>query len=70
MISNTFITTLKLQRLIMSSANQVASSQGILVGGSTQYADSSFIRTKNIVTPYKVEFGDMYPNFEHMAIAI
>lgn len=70
MISNTFITTLKLQRLIMSSANQVASSQGILVGGSTQYADSSFIRTKNIVTPYKVEFGEMYPNFEHMTIAI
>lgn len=69
-IANTFITTLKLQRLIMSSANQVASSQGILVAGSMQYPDSAFSKTKNIVTPYKVEFGDMFPNFEHMATAL
>ncbi len=43
-ISNTFITTLKLQRLIMSSANQVASSQGILIAGSANYADDYYTR--------------------------
>ena len=66
-ISNTFITTLKLQRLVMSSANKVASSQGILVGGSRQYANGSYTTTKNIITPYKVDFGTLYPTFEHMA---
>lgn len=65
-ISNTFITTLKLQRLVMSSANQVASSQGILVGGSRKYTNSSYSTTKNIITPYKVDFGTLYPTFEHM----
>ncbi|MCM1222701.1 MAG: hypothetical protein NC548_50415 [Lachnospiraceae bacterium] len=67
-ISNTFITTLKVQRLVMSSANQVASSQGILIAGSGNYADSSYITSKNIITPYKVEFGELYPTFEHMAV--
>lgn len=66
-ISSTFITTLKVQRLVMSSANQVASSQGILVRGSGNYSDNSYITTKNIITPYKVDFGTMYPTFEHMA---
>ena len=69
-ISNTFITTLKIQRLVMSSANQVATSQGILVSGSSDYSSSSYSTTKNIITPYKVDFGDLYPNFEHMGIAI
>ncbi|MCM1226430.1 MAG: hypothetical protein NC320_03265 [Clostridium sp.] len=66
-ISSTFITTLKLQRLVMSSANQVASSQGILVRGSGNYSDSAYTVSKNIITPYKVDFGTMYPTFEHMA---
>lgn len=66
-ISSTFITTLKVQRLVMSSANQVASSQGILVRGSSDYADSAYTTTKNIITPYKVDFGTIYPTFEHMA---
>lgn len=66
-VSNTFLTTLKLQRLVMSSANQVATTQGILMGGSSNYDISSYKTTKNIITPYKVELGDMYPNFEHMA---
>ncbi len=66
MISNTFITTLKLQRLVISSANQVAASQGIYVGGSSNYNNSSYETSKNIITPYKVDFGEMYPTFEHI----
>lgn len=65
-ISNAFITTLKLQRLVISNANQVAASQRIYVAGSSNYNNSSYTTTKNIITPYKVELGDMYPNFEHM----
>ena len=66
-ISNPFITTWKLKRLVMSSANQTAASQNILVGGSSVYNTSSYTTTKNIVSPYKVVIGDMYPNFEHMS---
>lgn len=69
-IANTFITTLKLQRLMMSSANQVAASQGILVSGSAAYTPNAFNTTSNVKSPYKVDFGDMYPNFEHMSVAI
>lgn len=65
-IAESFITTLKLQRLVMSSANQVASSQGIYVSGSGNYPGSSYTQTSNIKSPYKVEFGDLYPTFEHM----
>lgn len=65
-ISNTFITTLKVQRLVMSSANQVAASSGIYVSGSSNYASSAYTQTRNIITPYKVDFGLMYPTFEHM----
>lgn len=66
-LSTTFLTTLKLQRLVMSSANQVATTQGIFIGGSGKYGSSSYTTTNNIITPYKVELGDMYPNFEHMS---
>ena len=69
-IANTFITTLKLQRLMISSANQVAASQGILVSGSAAYSPSAFNTTSNVKSPYKVDFGDMYPNFEHMGVAL
>ena len=65
-ISSTFTTTLKLQRLTMSSANQVASAQGIYVSGSHNYPSNSYTTTSNIVSPYKVDFGDMYPTYEHM----
>lgn len=68
-ISNTFITTLKLQRLVISKANQVAASQGIYVSGSSNYNRSSYTTTSNIITPYKVDFGDMYPNFENMSVS-
>ena len=65
-ISNTFVTTLKLKRLVMSSANQAAVAQGIMVSGSANYSKSSYSTTKNIITPYKVDLGELYPNFEHM----
>lgn len=68
-VSNTFITTLKVQRLVMSSATAVAASQGIYVSGSSQYKRNSFTTTKNIQSPYHVEFGTVYPTFEHMATA-
>lgn len=65
-ISDTFVTTLKVQRLVMSSANQVATSQGILVSGTNEYPSNSYSQTPNIKSPYKVDFGVMYPTFEHM----
>lgn len=65
-ISTLFTTSLKLQRLVMSSANSVASAQNIFVSGSKQYAESHGT-TKNIKTPYHVDFGIMYPTYEHMA---
>ena len=64
-VSNTFITTLKIQRLVMSSANQVAASQNIFVSGTKSYS-GSYQKTSNIISPYKVDFGVMYPTFEHM----
>lgn len=65
-IADTFITTLKLQRLTMSSANQVASAQNIFVSGSSNYASNSYSTTSNIKSAYKVDFGTLFPTFEHM----
>lgn len=65
-LSNTFVTTLSVQRLQLGSANEVATGQGIFVSGSGQYPNSSFKTTKNILSPYKVDFGTMYPTFEHI----
>lgn len=66
-ISDTFVTTLKLQRLVMSTANEVASAQNITVNG-TGYFNNSISKTSNIITPYKVDFGELYPTFEHMGL--
>lgn len=66
-ISNSFITTLKIQRLTMSSANQVATSQGIKISGNNMYT-SSIKSTSNIKSPYKVDFGELYPNFTHLSV--
>lgn len=66
-ISNTFITTLKVQRLVMSSANQVATQQGITVDGGASYSSSSYKTTSNIISTGKVDFGIMYPTFEHLS---
>lgn len=65
-ISNSFVTTLKVQRLVMSSANQVAAGQGIYVSGSSNYPSNTYTTTSNIISPYKVDFGEIYPTFEHM----
>ena len=67
-ISTDFITTLKIQRLTMSTANQVASSQGITISGSSAYPSSSYETTSNIKSAYKVDFGELYPTFEHIGI--
>ena len=65
-IAETFVTTLKIQRLVMSSANQVATSQGIYVSGAGYYPSNSYTTTSNIISPYKVDFGTLYPTFEDM----
>lgn len=62
-ISSTFVTQLKVQRLTMSTANQVATSQGIYVSGSGYYPGSTFSTTSNVISPYKVNFGILYPDF-------
>lgn len=62
-ISNTFTTTLKVQRLVMSSANEVASSQGIttLNNVDNRY---TYTKTKNIISTDKVDFGQLYPTYK------
>lgn len=65
-ISNTYVTVLKIQRLTMSSANQVASSQGIVIRGSSAYPQSSYTTTSNIKSTSKVDFGTLYPTFQDM----
>jgi len=63
-ISNQFTTTLKVQRLVMSDANTVASSQGITIGNRAGYNSYSYTQTSNIISPGYVYFGNMWPTFE------
>lgn len=65
-ISTTYLTVLKVQRLVMSSANQVAASQNIIVQGSSSYPKSSYEQTPNIISSSKVDLGTIYPTFEDM----
>lgn len=65
-ISTTFTTTFKIQRLVMSSANEVASAQGILQKYSAGYSRTSYTKTDNIISTGKVDFGTIYPTFEHI----
>ena len=65
-VSNTFVTTLKVQRLTLSSANQTATGQGIFVSGTNKYPQSALQQTTNIKSPYKIDLGQMYPTFEHI----
>jgi hypothetical protein len=67
-ISNTFTTTLKVQRLVMSSANEVASSQGITIANSTGYNRYSYTQTRNIKSTGKVEFEPLYPTYEDVLV--
>ena len=69
-VSNTFITTLKIQRLVMSTANQVAANQGIFIRGSSSYPSLSYTKTANIISPGKVDFGTLYPDFTHLGLTI
>ena len=69
-ISSTFVTTLKIQRLVMSSANEVASAQGILVSGSNGGFNNSYTKTKNIISTNKVDFGTLYPTYEHIGTVV
>lgn len=66
-VSTSFVTQLKLQRLVMSSANQVAAGQGILIRGSGSYPSNSFTQTSNIISTSKVDFGTIYPDFTHIS---
>ena len=65
-VSDTFITTLKLKRLVMSSANQTAASQGLLVSNESSIG-SAYSKTDNVISESKVDFGEMYPTFSDMA---
>jgi len=67
-VSNTFITTLKVQRLVMSNANEVASSQGITIRGSKGYNAYSYTQTNNIISTGKVDFGTLYPTCEDVLV--
>lgn len=62
-INATFVTKLKLQRLVMSSANQTASGQGIFIRGSGAYSNNAYTKTSNVLSTGKVDFGTMYPTF-------
>ena len=63
-IGATFVTTLKLQRLSISSANQTAAGMGIYRSGSSKGRVSSFHTTPNIKSPGKVDFGYVYPTWQ------
>lgn len=63
-IADTFITTLKVQRLVMSSANEVALSQGIRLANSDDYNAYSYTPTTNIKSVCKVDFGTLYPTYK------
>ena len=66
-ISNKFTTTLKVQRLVMSSANEVATSQGITISNS-ESSNYAYTQTKNVLSTGKVDFGMMYPTFQDVLV--
>lgn len=63
-ISSTFVTTLKLQRLAISTANQVATGMGIYVPGSSSASSMNFTPTKNVKSTSRVDFGYVYPTWQ------
>jgi hypothetical protein len=65
-ISNTITTNLKVQRLVMSNANDVASSQGITIANISGYNSYSYSKTKNIISTSKADFGVLYPTYEDL----
>ena len=69
-ISSTFVTSLKIQRLVTSTANEVASSQGLYIRGSSSYPSTSFRQTSNIISTSKVDFGTIYPDYTHLSLNV
>ena len=65
-IDSTFTTSLKIQRLVMSSANQVATQQGLLISNENSYTLDSYTKTNNVISTGYVDFGEMYPTFRDM----
>lgn len=68
-IAETFVTTLKVQRLVMSSANEVALSQGIRLANSEDYNVYSYTPTSNIISTCKVDFGELYPTYRDIMVS-
>ena len=66
-ISTTFVTTLELQRLSISSANQAALSMGIYVSGSSNGSQSAIQPTSNVKSTGLVDFGTLYPTWQDIA---
>ena len=66
-LSSTFITTLKVQRLVMSSANEVASAQNITIADGSNY-QYSYNRTSNVSDSGQVDFGTIYPTYEDIVV--
>lgn len=63
-ISASYYTILTLQRLAVSSANQVAAGMGIYISGSSNGISSGYEQTKNVKSTSKVDFGNLYPTWE------
>lgn len=63
-ISTTFITTLELQRLAITSANSVAISSGIYMSGSSSNNYSQINTTSNVKSTGLVDFGKLYPTWK------
>lgn len=68
-IADTFVTTLKIQRLVMSSANEVALSQGIRLANSSDYNSYSYTQTSNIISAGLVNFGNIYPTYRDILVS-
>ena len=66
-ISNTFTTTLKIQRLDVSSANEVATTENVLIQGNPYY-QYAYTQTSNIKSTDYVDFGEIFPTFEEIQV--
>jgi len=65
-IGDRFTTSLKLQRLTLGTANQVASARNIYVNGESGYDMNSFNTTKNIRSVSDIHFDYTYPNMTNI----
>ena len=66
-LSNTFITTLKIRRLDMSAANEVASTQNVTINNNPNYI-YAYNQTSNVMSPNYVEFGEVFPTYEDIHV--